>query len=64
LNETDPLDTLQLAVLIIRSLAETGVSNADKIAALRVAASAVEQANLAQLSATALANVVKGTVPK
>lgn len=58
MNETDPIAILLLAKKVLEGLATTDASPADKIAALRVAASALEQANLAQQSATAIASIV------
>lgn len=58
MNETNPIDTLVLAVKVLEALATSQASPGEKAAALKVAAFAIEQAAVAQNLAVVMANIV------
>lgn len=59
-NETNPTAMLNLAVKILAAIEDTEASPTEKMAALRTAAFAVEQAMQAQNTATVIANIMAG----
>lgn len=63
-NETNPIDLMNLAGKAINSMADIQVSPGEKIAALRIAAFALEQAASAQNMAVMMANILQQTTPK
>lgn len=61
MNETNPSDTLNLAGLVLKFLADNQASAGEKCAALRTAAFAIEQAANAQQMALVMSNILRKT---
>lgn len=59
MNETDPIELSHLSVRILESIKDCAGSSHEKAAALRLAATAIEQAVGAQNSAMMFANYLK-----
>lgn len=62
-NETSPGDVLRMATNVVNLLDETQASAGEKIAALRTAAFAIEQAASAQQLAVMMANYIEASKP-
>lgn len=62
MNETNPIDTLKLASVVLASLANHAGSPHEKVAALRTAAAAIEEAEKAQQMAVIVAGIVRKTI--
>ncbi len=57
MNESNPVTITRMALLALEALATSDASPFDKAAALKTAASAMENATIAQQSATAAASL-------
>lgn len=62
-NETSPVQVLQLASRLVHSLEDTQASAGEKLAALRTAAYAIEQAASVQQLAVMMANYIEASKP-
>ena len=63
-HETDAMVVLTLATQVVKSLDDSAASPAEKIAAMRTAAYALEQAISAQQLSTVMANYVEQSRPR
>lgn len=63
-HETNPMDTLTLAGKALAVMAESQASAGEKVAALKTAAFAIEQAATAQSLAVVMANIISGSQRK
>lgn len=64
MNETNPFTVLTLAEKAIEAMDTTATTPGEKVAALRTAAFAIEQAQQAQQLAIIMANMVTNSRPK